>query len=236
MKYIFVILTAFCATVKAQVNLDRSYNAKSGNTLYFDVADPRIVWAIPRFLEAKSSDEILTVGKEIRVRYTVGLPEKTIADLVPEVGSTLNFRAFRATESRFEQATDIDPKFKPVVMPLGDINMFGEAIPYSLNLDANHYPNGARYVAKHLFDGKIGYVLGRIAYYFSASRSGQLYQAQSTVAILVPKKKSVKTNMFAADFEVNGISDERIYNPEIQYNSQTGCWDKAIEGVICLKD
>jgi hypothetical protein len=235
MKYLFIILTVFCTTANAQVNLDKSYNSKTGNTLYFDVTDQNVVWAIPRFLEAKSSNEILTVGKEIRVRYTVSLPEKTIVDLVPEAGSTLNFRAFRATESKLEQTIDIDPKFKPTIVPLGDINMFGESIPYSLNLDAKHYPNGARYVAKHLFDGKIGYVLGRIAYYFSASRSGQLYQAQSTVAILVPKKKQIKTNMFAVDFKIDALEDA-AFSPEIQYNSQTACWGKALENVICLKD
>ena len=54
------------------------------------------------------------------------------------------------------------------------------------------------------------------------------------------KKKPVKTNLFASEFEtsdiVSEIVNEKIYNPEIQYNSQTGCWGKALEGIICLKD
>lgn len=231
MKFYLIFLALFYVTANAQVNLDKSYNGKTGNTLFYDLNDTNVVWAIPKYLEATSADDILTVGSEYRVRYNVGLPAKTVADLIPETGSSLIFRAFRATEVTLEQLTDIDPKFKPVVIALGDIGMFGETIPYSLTLSARHYPIGARRTANHLFDGDHAYMLGRVLYHFSAFRSGQLFQAQSAVAILTPKKKSTSVFSLMSD----GILED-TYSPQIRYNSQTSCWDKIEENVICLKD
>lgn len=135
---------------------------------------------------------MIKVGSAWHVRYTVGLPQKTLTDLVVPENSPLVFRAFRATEVKLEQMTDIDPKLKPQIIPLGDIGMFGEKIPYSLSLQAKHYPNTAQYTARHLFNGQRSYLLGRIFYYFSAVRSGQLFQAQSVVAILAPRTQVPK--------------------------------------------
>lgn len=233
MKFYLIFLTLFYVTANAQVNLDKSYNGRTGNTLFYDLNDSNIVWAIPKYLEATSANDILIVGLEYRVRYNVGLPAKTIADLVPEAGSPLSFRAFRATEVTLEQLTDIDPKFKPTIIPLGDIGMFGESIPYSLTLSAKHYPIGAKRTANHLFNGDHAYMLGRVLYHFSASRSGQLFQAQSAVAILTPKKKVAHTFTLMED---NLTLSDDTYTPQIKYNSQTSCWDKVEENVICLKD
>jgi hypothetical protein len=236
MKLFLLCLTVFCATANAQVNLDKPYAGKSGNTLFYDLTDANIVWAIPSTLEATSDLDILNIGNEYRVKYTVGLPQSTVTDLAAEPNSTLSFKAFRATETTLDQFIDIDAKFKPVITPLGDIAKFGEPVMYNLSVSRKSYPNGAKSALMHLFDGKHTYTLGNIKYYFSASRSGQLFQAQSTIGILTGKKKQPRTNMFADDYELKVFDTEKVFNPEIQMNSQTGCWGKAIENIICLKD
>lgn len=240
MKFYLIFLTLFYITANAQVNLDKSFNGKSGNTLFYDLNDANVVWAIPKYLEATSANDILEIGSEYRVRYTVGLPLKTLGDLIPEPGSTLTFRAFRATQAALEQMSDIDPKLKPVITALGDIGMFGESIPYNVSISKLHYPNTARHAAYHYFDGKHAYIVGRILYHFSAARSGQLFQAQSTIAILTAKKKSLPM-MFSENLGGNGVGTmdtvlDETYTPQILYNSLSGCWGKSIENAICLKD
>lgn len=265
-----LFLTLLSSLVHAQVNLDRAYLGKTGNTLFYDLNDPNTVWAIPPNLEATSLDDVVKVGTEYRVRYNVSLPKQTLLDLVPPENSPLVFRAFRATEFSLEQLTDVDPRLKPNIIPLGDMGMFGENIPYSISLQAKHYPNLAKKTAYQLFDGKHMLLLGRVIYYFSAVRSGQLFQAQSVVGILAPKAK-VATPLQKPKLKTNALnhkSDPKIdeiwhnleemfeaqrggppytpspllitptesYNPQILFQSQTACWDKGIENVICLKD
>jgi len=256
----------------AQVNLDRAYLGKTGNTLFYDINDQNLIWVIPKYLDATSANDILQIGSEYRVRYNVSLPEQTLVDLAPQAGSPLRFRAFRATQVTLEQLTDVDPRLKPNIIPLGDIGMFGETISYNISIQSRYYPNTAKNLTKHLFDGKRSFLLGRVFYYFSAIRSGQLFQAQSVVAILTPKKTPIskvkikvaaledssfdqnkfKSSHFKIEFllEPQGHPhpplkyvthselqfDTQAYNPQILFNSQSGCWNKGTENVICLND
>jgi hypothetical protein len=257
MKLILMSLFVLNSLGMAQVNLDKAYLGKTGNTLFYDLNDQNTIWVIPKYLEAKNANEIFQVGTEYRVRYNVSLPEQALFDLAPQSGSPLTFRAFRATETILDQTSDIDPILKPKIQPLGDIGMFGESIPYSIVLQAKNHPNSAKRTARHLFDGKRSYLLGRITYYFSAIRSGQPYQAQSTVAILAirkqapaPSKKQKLVNSFFAStsssietshstanlVDPNDPMLNQSYNPLILLNSQTDCWNKSLENVICLKD
>ncbi len=247
-----ISLTSLCSF--SQVNLDRPYLGKTGNTLFFDTHEPKLIWSIPKFLEATNANDIVRVGDEYRVRFNVSFPEKSKVDLAPqEEGSPLVFRAFRATQVSLETFADIDPKLNPTISALGDYGMFGESIPYMMSLQTKKYPISARHTAKHLFDGKNMLVLGRVNYYFSALRGGQPFEAQSTVAIIIPKRVDKKSRRLSG--EVNNINEvlnlqsanERTdipspkiesvnYNPLIQYHSQTGCWGQVNEGIICLKD
>lgn len=240
------VLFIFSSISKAQVNLDKAYLGKTGNTLFYDLNDPNSIWVIPKYLEATSANEVILNGTEYRVRYHVSLPATSIIDLQPQAGSPLVFRAFRATEVALEQLIDIDPKLKPQIVALGDIGMFGENIPYSISIESKKFPNAAKRVVKRLFDGKQRLVLGRIHYHFSAFRSGQLFQAQSTVAVLTPKSiKEVKTRLKNAfsetllsstNVELPLLPMDQTYTPQILFNSQSGCWGKGLEDTICLKD
>lgn len=274
MKTILLLtLLSWSVLSQAQVNLDRAYLGKTGNTLFYDLNDANSIWAIPKYLEATPLNEVVKVGSEYRVRYNVSLPETTLLDLAPIAESPLVFRAFRATEFTLEQLTDVDPRLKPNIIPLGDMGMFGEQIPYSISLQAKHYPNLAKHTTEHLFDGKRMMLLGRIFYSFSAARSGQLFQAQSVVAILAPKKAIVtppqkpksrvpafggsiddeiaetlsKVAESLKAFKQSSNNPEELspmliptptgsYIPQILFHSQSECWDKGIENVICLKD
>jgi len=244
--FLLTVLFALSSVSKAQVNLDKAYLGKTGNTLFYDLNDQNSIWVIPKYLEATAANEVILNGTEYRVRYHVGLPASSIADLQPQAGSPLIFRAFRATEVTLEQLIDIDPKLKPQILALGDIGMFGENIPYSVSIESKKFPNAAKRTVKRLFDGKQRLVLGRIHYHFSAFRSGQLFQAQSTVAVLTPKSiKELKTKpknalseIFSApaNVEIPLLPIDQVYTPQILFNSQSGCWGKGLEDTICLKD
>lgn len=272
MKVLLFLTLLVSSLVRAQVNLDRAYLGKTGNTLFYDLNDPNTIWAIPPHLEATSLDDVVKVGSEYRVRYSVSLPQQTVLDLIPPENSPLTFRAFRATQFSLEQLTDVDPRLKPHIIPLGDMGMFGEKIPYTITLQAKHYPHLAKKTAYHLLNGKHMLLLGRVIYYFSAARSGQLFQAQSVVGILAPKIKvttplqKAKLTTHALNHKANPEIDEAWhqleemlevlksgspstpnplhvvsnslgnYAPQILFQSQTACWDKGMENVICLKD
>lgn len=253
-KYnLILIFILFSIKALSQVNLDRPYLGKTGNTLFFDTSESQLVWVIPKYLVATSVDDKVRVGDEYRVRFNVSLPDFAKMDLIPEAGNPTTFRAFRATQVYLEDFTDVDPKLNPKLTALGDSAMFGETIPYSLSLQANKYPRTARHTIRHLFDGKNLRVLGRVKYFFSALRGGQPFEAQSVVSIIVPRKsmkEKVKSNLGLSNSLnlLNQISvfkdstrelqfeEDSLYNPKILLHSQTGCWDQDNENTICLRN
>jgi hypothetical protein len=176
----------------AQVAFDHPIPVGADDKVYLSSADAKIAYVFPYALIMKNAPRIETTKKVTIIHFTAGLKAGYVADVqgeVTKVAPGVTVRVFRGLNSTVlpNSATDIDPKYKPVLVPLGEPANFGSDVEYSLTLRRRRcwFSDRTARVINETFQAKEPRNVGVIEYSFVAVAGSQTIMGKTDIPLFV---------------------------------------------------
>ncbi len=194
---LLVASTAVPALTSAQIALDHPIPIGTGDKVYLSVADPGLAYVFPEALTLKKGPDTFAIYKQyVMATFTVSVEQEYLDRVQNEVSAVapgVKVRLFRGLNAVVlpRSATDIDPQFDAVLMPLGDPGALSEDVNYTLILQRRcwFFCNPALKELKEAFASAQPRNVGIIEYTFEATYGGQPFTGKTVIAIFVSSKE-----------------------------------------------